>query len=106
DHRAVPRRPARTARHDGHRSRGRPGARDMNLLLQHLVVLPIIIPLMAGAAMLFLSEASRGARTTLALASVLAQLAIGGVLLHLTSDAAAYIWQEGVGVYAIGNWPA
>ncbi|MCC7122346.1 MAG: monovalent cation/H+ antiporter subunit D [Gammaproteobacteria bacterium] len=78
----------------------------MNLLLQHLVVLPIIIPLMAGAAMLFLSEASRGARTTLALASVLAQLAIGGVLLHLTSDAAAYIWQEGVGVYAIGNWPA
>ncbi|MGE3771782.1 MAG: monovalent cation/H+ antiporter subunit D [Gammaproteobacteria bacterium] len=78
----------------------------MNLLLQHLVVLPIVVPLLAGAAMLFLAEAQRGARVSLALASVLAQLAVGSVLLYLTSDAATYIWQEGVGVYALGDWPA
>lgn len=78
----------------------------MNLLLQHLVVLPIIVPLVVGAIMLFLAESSRVARVTLALGSVLVQLCIGVALLYLTSDAAPFIWPEGVGVYAIGNWPA
>jgi multicomponent K+:H+ antiporter subunit D len=78
----------------------------MTLLLQHLVVLPILIPLLAGAAMLFLPEARRRARSALALASVTSQLAIGAGLLYLTSDAAPYIWQDGVGVYAIGHWAA
>ena len=78
----------------------------MNAILRHLVVLPIVIPLVAGAAMFFLAEARRTARVTIALASMLAQLAIGVALLYLTSDAAAYIWPEGVGVYAIGGWPA
>ena len=78
----------------------------MNLLLQHLVVLPIIVPLVTGAALLFLAESRRIARVTLALVSVLIQLCIGVGLLYLTSDAAPFIWPEGVGVYAIGHWPA
>ncbi len=78
----------------------------MNVLLQHLVVLPVVVPLLAGAVMLFLAEARRPMRVTLALTSVLVQLAVGLGLLYLTSDAAPYIWQEGVGVYAIGHWPA
>ncbi len=78
----------------------------MNVLLQHLVVLPIVVPLVAGAAMLFVAEARRMVRVTLALTSVLAQLLVGVALLYLTSDAAPFIWPEGVGVYAIGNWPA
>ncbi len=78
----------------------------MQFLLQHIVVLPIVIPMLAGIAMLFLSEARRGLRITLALGSVTAQLAIGCVLLFLTSDSAAFIWQDGVGVYAIANWMA
>ena len=78
----------------------------MNALLQHLVVLPIVIPLVAAAAMLFVPEARRATRATLALASMLAQLAIGVVLLYLTSDAAPYIWPEGVGVYSLGGWPS
>ena len=78
----------------------------MNALLRHLVVLPIVIPLVAGAVMFFLAERSRMARVTLAGASMLAQLAVAVGLLYLTSDAVPYIWPEGVGVYAIGGWPA
>lgn len=74
--------------------------------LQHLPVLPIVIPLLAGAVLLLLSEARRAARLAIALTSVLSQLAIGAALLYLTSDAAPYIWQDGIGVYSIGNWPA
>ena len=78
----------------------------MNVLLEHLIVLPIVVPLVTGAAMLFLSEARRIARVTLALISVLVQLSVGVALLYLTSDAAPFIWPEGVGVYAVGHWPA
>jgi len=78
----------------------------MNVLLQHLVILPVVVPLVAGAAMLFLAEHRRKARVTLALVSVLVQLLVGITLLYLTSDAAPFIWPEGVGVYAVGNWPA
>src|SRR5689334_19965336 len=78
----------------------------MNAILQHLVVLPILVPLLCGAAMLFVPEARRSARITLALFSAFAQLVIAIALLYLTSDAAHFIWPEGVGVYAIGNWEA
>jgi multicomponent K+:H+ antiporter subunit D len=78
----------------------------MNAILRHLVVLPIAIPLVAGAAMFFLAEARRTARVLVATTSMVGQLASGVALLYLTSDAAAYIWPEGVGVYAIGGWPA
>src|SRR5690606_3450306 len=91
---------------DGYRPRGREGAGPMNVVLRHLVVLPIVVPLIAAALMLFLAEGSRKRRLAVALGSVLIQLAVGCALLYLTSDAAPYIWPEGVGVYRIGGWPA
>jgi multicomponent K+:H+ antiporter subunit D len=78
----------------------------MNAVLQHLVVLPILVPLLCAAAMLFLPERRRTARVTLALVSAFIQLSIAIALLYLTSDAAHFIWPEGVGVYAVGNWNA
>jgi multicomponent K+:H+ antiporter subunit D len=78
----------------------------LNAILRHLVVLPIVIPLVAGAVLFFVSEARRNLRSTIAVVSMLAQLVIAATLLYLTSDAAPYIWPEGVGVYAIGGWPA
>jgi len=78
----------------------------VNAILQHLVVLPIIVPLLCAAGMLFLPERRRAARVTLVLASAFIQLLIAIALLYLTSDAARFIWPEGVGVYAIGNWDA
>ena len=78
----------------------------MNAWLQHLPILPIVIPLVTGAALLLVPEARRAARVVMTLTSVVAQLAVALVLLYLASDAAPYIWPEGVGVYPIGNWPA
>jgi len=78
----------------------------MDLLLRHVIVLPVLIPLLAGTAMLFLAEARRGTRILLAVGSMVAQLAVGCLLLFLTSDEASFIWQQGVGVYAIGGWGA
>ena len=78
----------------------------MNAILQHLVVLPILVPLLCAAGMLFLPEVRRRARVALALVSAVLQLLIAIALLYLTSDAAHFIWPEGIGVYAIGNWDA
>ena len=78
----------------------------MNALLQHLVVLPILVPMLCAALMLFLPEGRRVARVSLALLSTFIQLSIAIALLYLTSDAAHFIWPEGVGVYTIGNWNA
>jgi len=78
----------------------------MNAVLEHLIVLPVVVPLLTAAIMLFLPESARRTRVTLALASVSAQLLMSVALLFLTSDAAHFIWPEGVGVYAMGNWNA
>jgi multicomponent K+:H+ antiporter subunit D len=78
----------------------------VNAILRHLVVLPILVPFITGAALFFLAEARRGARVTLATLSVAIQFVVAAGLLYLTSDAAPYIWAEGVGVYAVGGWPA
>jgi multicomponent K+:H+ antiporter subunit D len=78
----------------------------MNALLRHIVVLPIIVPLLAGTLMFFVAEARRTLRVAIALASIVTLLAAGVSLLYLTSDAAPYIWPEGIGVYPIGGWPA
>jgi len=78
----------------------------VNAILRHLVVLPIVVPLVAGAILFFLAETRRAARVSIAIVSMVAQLAVAVGLLYLTSDAAPYIWPDGVGVYAIGGWPA
>jgi multicomponent K+:H+ antiporter subunit D len=78
----------------------------MNELLRHLMVLPVVVPLVTGALLFFVSEARYTTRVLLALGSLAIQLAVACGLLYLTSDAAPYIWPEGVGVYAIGGWPA
>lgn len=78
----------------------------MNALLEHLVALPIVVPLLAGAAMLLLTEAQRTARVGIAFLSGALQLTAAVVLLYLTSDAAPFIWQDGIGVYSLGGWHA
>jgi multicomponent K+:H+ antiporter subunit D len=78
----------------------------VNGLLQHLLALPIVVPLVAGAVILLLPEAARRVRVTIGLSSMLAQLATAIALLYFTTDAAPHVWTEGVGVYPIGAWPA
>ncbi len=78
----------------------------MNGLLEHMVALPILVPLLTGALLLLFTEERRIARVTLALTSVVLQLGIAIGLLYLTSDAAPFIWANGIGAYALGGWSA
>src|SRR5690606_11252385 len=103
---AVPRRAARVARTDGYRPRRRQGARLVNAVVQHLPVLPVVLPLVAGALLLLLPEARRPAPLPTALLSCCLQLVTAAALLFLTTDAAPGIWEEGIGVYSIGGWYA
>ena len=59
DHRSVSRRIARVARIDGHGSRRRSRGRRVNSWLQHLPVAPVVVPLVAGAAILLFAESRR-----------------------------------------------
>jgi len=73
--------------------------------LQHAPIYPIAVPLVAGAAMLLLSDSQRGVRAGIAVASCLAQLAAAIALLALAAGAGGH-WPNGVGVYLPGDWPA
>ena len=75
------------------------------MLLQHLLIVPILAPLLIGAVQLFLTE-HRGVRIACALGSVLVQAGAALTLLYLTTDSMPHMWTEGVGVYALGSWPA
>jgi len=73
--------------------------------LRDLPVYPIVVPLVAGAAMLLLSDAQRRLRAAIGVAATLAQLAAAVALLVLASGARD-VWPSGVGVYLVGDWPA
>jgi multicomponent K+:H+ antiporter subunit D len=77
----------------------------MTQWLHHLPIVPIIVPLMVGAFLLLIPERVI-ARATLAIVSVLLQLAAACMLLFLTTDSMPHVWSEGVGVYSIGAWSA
>ena len=66
-----------------------------------LMILPILLPLLAGAAMVLLGEQRRRVKAALGVASVLAVLGVA-VLLLWRADAV-----DGMaGVYRLGDWPA
>ncbi len=57
--------------------------------------------------MFFLAESRRTVRVTLAVMSTPIQPSLGGgAALSHERRRAVCVWPEGVGVYAIGNWPA
>ncbi|MBX3582323.1 MAG: monovalent cation/H+ antiporter subunit D [Rhizobiaceae bacterium] len=68
----------------------------------NLVIAPILIPLLAGALMLFFNERERRLKTVLSVLSILTQMVISLSLLrtvHLDGQTPAL-------VYLVGNWPA
>ena len=67
--------------------------------MDHLVIAPIVLPMLAGAAMILAGERWRRTSATLGLASTAALVVISAVLLSV-ADAPA------VRVYRLGDWPA
>lgn len=78
----------------------------MGSWLQHLPILPIVLPLLAGAALLLIDDGRYKTRTTIAITSVLAQLAVAIALLTVGAGAFPDLWPAGVAVYKLGNWEA
>ena len=75
----------------------------MSLPLTHLIILPVLIPLLVGAYLITVNEARHGFKFALNLASVLLQCAVAVSLLVLVDSE---YWQHGVGVYLAANWAA
>ncbi|MDR2113464.1 MAG: monovalent cation/H+ antiporter subunit D [Candidatus Accumulibacter sp.] len=72
----------------------------------HWPILPIVLPFLAGAALLLLRDTRLGCRAALAIAATCAQLLAGGVLLAMTDGWGAASWPGGAGVYELGGWAA
>ncbi len=74
--------------------------------MQHLPILPVVIPLMCGALMLLVRDGYRRGRITLGVISIVGQLATAITLLCITAGYLPNNWPDGVGVYLLGDWPA
>ena len=71
--------------------------------IEHLVIAPILLPLLCGALLLAINETRHNLKFCLNAAALLAQLAVAIALL-ITVDGG--YWQQGVAVYLSGNWAA
>ncbi|NYT70080.1 multisubunit potassium/proton antiporter PhaD subunit [Pusillimonas noertemannii] len=78
----------------------------MNGWLQHLPMLPIATPLMAGALLVLLKESRRKTRLALSFASVLFQIFVAYQLLLMTTGHMPDLWPQNIAVYLVGDWPA
>ena len=66
----------------------------------HLLIAPVLIPLIAGALMLLYEERDRRERRLIALISVFAQLFVAAQLIGIARDGATT-----VSLYMLGDWP-
>lgn len=69
--------------------------------LHHLIIVPVLLPLLVGASMLLLEERRRRLKAGLNLLATLVLVSISAVLLQLAQGPGGE-----VGVYLLGNWPA
>ena len=74
--------------------------------MQHLPILPVVIPLIAGALMLLVRDGHRRGRLALGLVSIIGQLLTAVTLAALAAGYLPSNWPDGVGVYLLGDWPA
>ncbi|TWA63377.1 multisubunit potassium/proton antiporter PhaD subunit [Azospirillum brasilense] len=77
----------------------------MSVWMNHLVIAPIIIPLLVGALLMLIDERRRALKATLGVASASALLALAVLLLYLTDHTATGA-DATVRVYRLGDWPS
>ena len=80
----------------------------MNGWIDHLLVVPIVLPLLVGGGMLLLGERRRALKAGLGLASAVCLLGVAASLLYLIDVGAqgGGPWAGSIGVYLVSNWPA
>lgn len=72
----------------------------------HLIIVPILLPLVSGAVMLLLEERRRILKGAIGIAATVALLVVSVALLRMADMAPASSDGSGVTVYELGNWPA
>lgn len=72
-------------------------------LSSHLIVLPVVLPLLAGALLIVINENRHSLKWALNLLATALQAVIAVSLLVLVDSEH---WQDGIGVYLAGNWAA
>ncbi|MFV0284052.1 MAG: monovalent cation/H+ antiporter subunit D [Castellaniella sp.] len=78
----------------------------MNFWLQHLPVLPVLIPLLVGALMLLTRDHQRWIRVALGALALGLMVLTALMLVRATQGIGAPRWPDHIGVYLLGNWPA
>ncbi|MFA7094907.1 MAG: monovalent cation/H+ antiporter subunit D [Gammaproteobacteria bacterium] len=71
--------------------------------IEHLILIPVLLPLLVGALLIVIGEAHHRRKFAINLGSVLGLLAVALVLVGLTDGEH---WPRGIGVYLAANWPA
>lgn len=71
--------------------------------LQHLLILPILLPLAVGAALIPIDERNRMLKGIFGFGSTLIVFVIAMILMRIAANAGN---QPGTGIYQLGNWPA
>jgi len=71
--------------------------------MQHLIILPVLLPLLCGALLILINEKRHQFKFFVNLTSVLLQLGVAVALIYLTDSGH---WTEGIGVYLAANWSA
>ncbi len=74
----------------------------MTALLDHLVILPILLPLAAGALLLFFPDRSRGLKMMINTVATVLLVTVGVLLVMRAVDSATPASQT---IYPLGNWP-
>ena len=65
----------------------------------HILIVPIVLPLIAGAAMLLIKESKRRLKAAIGLGSIVLTTAVAVILLYLADTSAQPL------VYRLGGWP-
>jgi multicomponent K+:H+ antiporter subunit D len=75
-------------------------------MMDHLIIVPILLPLVSGALMLLLAERRRVLKGVIGVATTFALLAVSVMLMRLADMPPAASSGSAVTVYQLGNWPA
>jgi len=78
----------------------------VSALLKHLPVLPIVLPLVSAALLLFVPQSRTRLRSWISLGTILALAAIAAYLLYRLIKPQPGLLEHGVEVYLLGGWAA
>ena len=83
----------------------------MNQLVQHLIMMPILVPLLAGALLLVIDEPRHTVKATFSVAAMLVLLVTAGALVARADAPVTHVyslgaWAAPMGIVLVARWAA